>query len=71
MSLGSKYDDINEFYTLLNAFINHNWNKFIKIKLLNNINKLYNKYFDAYKKDFDSEKLKDEEKKDVTLNKFK
>ena len=30
---------------------------------MNNVNQLYNKYFDAYKKFYNSEKVKDEEKR--------
>ena len=35
--------------------------------VLSNINQLYNKYFDTYKKNYDSEKVKDEEKKRAWL----
>ena len=65
MSLGSKYEQINEFYTLLNAFIKTHEaitteTKDRKNRILNNVNQLYNKYFDAYKKKCGSEKVKDE-----------
>ena len=55
MSLGSKYNEINDFYTLLNAFINTpeattTETKNHKNRILNNVNQLYNKYFDTYKK---------------------
>ena len=30
---------------------------------MNNVNQSYNKYFDTYKKHYDSEKVKDEEKR--------
>ena len=68
MSLGSKHYEINDFYTLLNAFINTHEattteTKNRKNRILNNVNQLNNKYFDAYKKNHDSEKVKDEEKK--------
>ena len=55
MSLGSKYDEINDFYALLNAFVNTHEatttdTKNRKNRILDNVNQLYNKYFDAYKK---------------------
>ena len=55
MSLGSKYNEINGFYTLLNAFINTpeattTETKNRKNRILNNVNQLYYKYFDTYKK---------------------
>ena len=67
MSVGFKYDEINDFYMLLSAFIkrhegtnteteNH------KNSILNNVKQLCNKYLDSYKKNYDKEKAKDEEK---------
>ena len=55
MSLGSKYDGINDFYPLLNAFINtdeatNTKTKNCKNRILNNVNQLYNDYFNLYKK---------------------
>ena len=55
MSLGSKYDEINDFYTLLNAFINtheatNTKTKNRKNRILNNVNQLYHQHFDTYKK---------------------
>ena len=55
MSLGSKYGEMNDFYTLLNAFINTHEattteTKNRKNRIMNNVNQLYNKYFDTYKK---------------------
>ena len=68
MSLGSKYDEVNDFYAHLNAFINTREattteTKDHKNKIMNNVKQLYNKYFDAYKKNYNSEKVKDEEKR--------
>ena len=68
MSLGSKYNEMNDFYTLLNAFINthkatNTETKDRKDRIMNNIKPLYDMYFDAYKKNYDSEKVKDEEKR--------
>ena len=41
-----------------------------KNRILNNVNQLYNKYFDTYKKNYDSEKVKDEEKGGRHYKKF-
>ena len=45
MSLGSKYDDMNDFYTLLNETETKNR----KNRIMSNVNQLYNKYVDTYK----------------------
>ena len=55
MSLGSKYDEMIVFYTLLNAFINthkaiNTKTKDRKDRIMNNVKPLYDRYFDAYKK---------------------
>ena len=55
MSLGSKYDEVIDFHTLLNAFINThetttNETKDRKNKILSHVKPLYNEYFNAYKK---------------------
>ena len=75
MSLGSKYDEMNDFYTLLNAFINTHKattteTKDLKDRIMNNVKSLYNKYLDAYKKNYDSEKVKDEEKRGRDYKQF-
>ena len=75
MSLGSKYDEINDFYALLNAFINIHEattteTKDRKDRIMKNVNQLYNKYFDTYKKNYDSEKVKDEEKRGRDYKQF-
>ena len=59
MSLGSKYDEINEFYALLNEFISTHETTTTetrnrKNRILNNVNQLYNDYFDLYKKNYNS-----------------
>ena len=41
-----------------------------KNRILNNVNQLYNKYFHTYKKNYDSEKVKDEEKGGRDYKKF-
>ena len=68
MSLGSKYDEINEFCTLLNAFINTHEattteTKDRRDRIMNNLKQLYNKYFDTYKNNYDSKNIKDGKKK--------
>ena len=55
MSLGSKYDEMNDSYTLLNAFIDTHEattteTKDLKDRIMKNVKQLYNKYFDTYKK---------------------
>ena len=55
MSLGSKYDEIHELYMLLNVFIDTHEvttteTKNCKNIILNNVNQLYNDYFDLYQK---------------------
>ena len=75
LSLGSKYDEMNDFYTLVNAFINTHETtttetKNRKNRIMNNVNQLYNKYFDTYKKNYDSEKVKDEEKRGRDYKQF-
>ena len=76
MSIGSKHDEMIDFYTLLNAFINTckviaTETKDCKEKNLSYIRLLYDKYLGAYKKNYDSEKVKDEEKESVTINGLK
>ena len=68
MSLGSRYGEMNEFYTFLNAFINTlegttTEAKDLKNRIMNNIKQLYNKYLNTYKKYYDSENVKDKEKR--------
>ena len=75
MSLDSKYDEINHFYTLLNEFIKTHEastteTKNRKNRILNNVNQLYNKYLDSYKKNCDSEKVKDEGKRGRDYKEF-
>ena len=46
---------MNDFYTLLNVFINTyeattTETKIRKDRIMKNVNQLYNKYFDTYKK---------------------
>ena len=75
MSVGSKYDEMNDFDTLLNAFINTHEattteTKDLKDRIINNVKRLYDKYFDTYKKNYVSEKVKDEEKRGRDYKQF-
>ena len=59
MSLDSKYVEMIEFYKLLNLFINVRVGitvetKDCKDRILSYVKPLYDKYFDAYKKNYDS-----------------
>ena len=60
MSLGSKYSELKEFYKLLSDFKNHQplttEIKDRKDRIVKNGNQLCNKYFDTYKKSYDSER---------------
>ena len=66
---------MNDFYKLLNLFINAHVaitveTKDRKDKILSYVQSLYNKYFDAYKKNYDSKKLTDEEKRKCDYKQF-
>ena len=68
MCLGSKYDEMGDFYELLNSFINTHEattteKKVRKDRILSYVKPLYNKYLDTYKKNLDSKKVKDKEKR--------
>ena len=71
----SKNGELKEFYELLSDFKNF---KPITIKtinrknrILNNVNQLYNKYLDTYKKKYDSEDLDERDENFLTLNNLK
>ena len=54
MSLGFNYNEMNDLYTLLNAFINTHEATTTKTKnrkdrIINNVKPLYDEYLDAYK----------------------
>ena len=74
MSLGSKYGELKEFYKLLSDFKNHKplttKTKDREDRIIKNVNQLYNKYFDNYKNNNDSEKVKDEEKRGRDYKRF-
>ena len=76
LSIDSKHGELKEFYKLLSDFNNHrptsNKTKSYKDRILNNVNQLYNKYFDTYKKnDCDSENLNEREENFFDPNQFK
>ena len=54
VSIDSKHSELKEFYELLSDFKNHKRitteTKNHKDRILNNVNQLYNKYPDTYKK---------------------
>ena len=57
VSIDSKHSDLKEFYELLSDFKNQKpittETKNHKDRILNNVNQLYNKYPDTYKKNYD------------------
>ena len=58
-----------------NAFIKtHEWSttetKNHKNRILNNVNQIYNKYFDTYKRSYKSEKVKEKEKRGRDYKQF-
>ena len=57
--IDSKHSELKEFYKLLSDFKNHKpvtiETKNCKNRVMNNINQLYNKYFDTCKNNYDSE----------------
>ena len=75
MSLDSKYNEINDFYTLLDSFINTHGpttdgTENRKTRIMNNVNQLYNKYLETYNKNYDNENVKDEEKRGRDYKQF-
>ena len=71
----SNYDEIDDFYKLLDSFINThkattNETKIRKNKILSYVKPLYNKYFNAYEKDYNSEKIEVEEKRGLDYKQF-
>ena len=75
MSLHSKFGLMTDFHELLNSFIithkaiNTETN-YRKNRILSYVKTLYNKYLDTYKKSYDSEKIKDEEKRGRDYERF-
>ena len=75
LSIDSKHGKLKEFYKLLSDFKNHKpittETKNRKNRILNNVNQHYNKYFDNYKKNCDSENLNERDEKFFDPNQFK
>ena len=74
VSIDSKYGELKEFYILLSNFKNHKpiatKTRNRKDRILNNVNQLYNKYLDTYKKNYDSEDLNERDAKLFDPNQF-
>ena len=76
MSLDSKYNEMIYSYGLLDSFINTHEattdkTKDRKDKIMKYVKPLYDEYFNAHKKNCDSEKVKDEEKRRRDYKQFK
>ena len=75
VSLDSKHGELKEFNDLLNNFKNHKpatvETKIRKSRIMNNVNQRHNKYFDTYKKNYDSEDLNEEDNFFFDSNQFK
>ena len=74
VSIDSKHGELKEFYILLSNFKNHKpiatKTRNCKDRILNNVNQLYNKYLDTYKKNYDSEDLNERDEKLFDPNQF-
>ena len=75
MSLDSKYVEMIDFYKILNSFINVHVAitaeaKDRKDRILSYVKPFYEKYFGAYKKNYDNKKLTDEEKRKYDHKQF-
>ena len=74
VSIDSKHGELKEFYILLSNFNNHKpiatKTRNRKDRILNNVNQLYNKYLDTYKKNYDSEDLNERDEKLFDPNQF-
>ena len=75
VSIDSKHGELRELYRLLRDFKKYKSitteTKNCKNRILNNVNQLYNKYFDTYKKNYDSEYLNERDEKMFDPNQFK
>ena len=74
VSIDSKHGELKEFYKLLGNFKNHklitNETKNRKNRILNNVNQLYNKYFDTLKH-YDSKDLNERDEEFFDPKQFK
>ena len=75
VAIDSKNGELKEFKKLLSHLKNHKpittETKNRKNRILNNVNQLYNKYFDTYRKNYDSEYLNERNEKIFDPNQFK
>ena len=75
VSIESKHRKLKEIYKLLSDFKNHKpittETKNRKDRTLNNVNQLYNKSLDTYKKNYDSEDLNEGDGNFLTLSTLK
>ena len=75
VSLDSIHGKLKKLHKLLSDFKNHksitNKTKYRKNRILNNVNQLYNKYFDTYKKNYESENLNERDEHFFDPNQFK
>ena len=75
MSLGSKYYEINDFYTLLNALINthkatNTETNNRKVRVMKKVVQFYNDCFDLYKQNCGSKQAKDKEKRGLDYKQY-
>ena len=75
MSLGSKNDEMSDFYTLLNAFINTQKATNIETKdrkdrIIKYVKPLYDQYFNVYNKNYDNTELTDKDKRKYDYKQF-
>ena len=69
MSLDSKYNKMKKFTNLLNIFQNHKpknpKTQLKKERIMKNVDELYEKYYNAYKNDYDADELSEPKKKKI------
>ena len=74
MSLDSKYNKMKKFTNLLTNFKNlkpkNPKTHFKKEWIMKNVDELYEKYYNAYKNDYDADELKEAKKKKFGYRQF-
>ena len=74
MSLDSKYNKMKKFTNLLNIFQNHKpknpKTQLKKERIMKNVDELYEKYYNAYKNDYDADELSEAKKKKFDYKQF-
>ena len=74
MSLDSKYNKMKKFTNLLNIFQNHKpknpKTQLKKEPIMKNVDELYEKYYNAYKNDYDADELSEAKKKKFDYKQF-